>query len=49
MNKAGFTTHTLVPGIFLADKLRFNYVNISLFYRYYNSRNFKCVPIWYFI
>ena len=21
MNKAGFTTHTLVPGIFLADKL----------------------------
>ena len=20
MNKAGFTTHTLVPGIFLADK-----------------------------
>jgi len=23
MNKAGFTTHTLVPGILLADKLRF--------------------------
>jgi len=23
MNKAGFTTHTLVPGILLAGKLRF--------------------------
>lgn len=23
MNKAGFTTHTLVPGIFLADKWEF--------------------------
>lgn len=23
MNKAGFTIHTLVPGIFLADKLEF--------------------------
>ena len=22
MNKAGFTTHTLVPGIFLTDKFR---------------------------
>ena len=27
--------------------MRFMCVNISLFYRYYNSRNFKCVPIWY--
>ena len=29
MNKAGFTTHTLVPGIFLADKWEFFYT----FYR----------------
>ena len=25
MNKAGFTTHTLVSGIFLADKSEFSY------------------------
>jgi len=30
MNKAGFTTHTLVPGIFLADKLEFFYTFYGL-------------------
>ena len=40
MNKAGFTTHTLVPGIFLADKSRFFYINISSVRRYMKWHKF---------